>query len=145
MSTDQKQDPWNSEGVQAHLTITQSVIQRMSTNSASCKAWCIGLVSAILVVVVDKTASNLATIALLPTALFFFLDSYYLALEKGFIAGYNKFIDKLHKRKIEAADLYAIKPEGNLITQFVSAALSLSIWPFYLTLLAVILLTRAYG
>ena len=45
-----------SPAIQAHLGIAQSVIQRMAANSASCKAWCIGLVSAILVVVADKNS-----------------------------------------------------------------------------------------
>lgn len=44
----------NSQAIQTHLEITQSVIQRMAVNSASCKTWCITLVSAILVIVADK-------------------------------------------------------------------------------------------
>jgi len=43
-----------SPTVQAHLGIAQAVIQRMAANSASCKAWCITLVAAILVIVADK-------------------------------------------------------------------------------------------
>jgi len=135
-------DFWNSEGVQAHLTITQSVIQRMATNSASSKAWCVALVSAILVVVADKKQPDLALIALLPIALFFVLDGYYLALEKAFIAAYNDFIDKLHQRKIDASDLYAIAPKGSLIWSFLRALGSFSIWPFYCTLFALVLVTR---
>jgi hypothetical protein len=46
-------DP-SSPAVQAHLTIEQSVIQRMSTNSSACKGWAIALVAGILVVVGDK-------------------------------------------------------------------------------------------
>jgi len=38
----------NSQAVQSHLSIIQSVIQRMASNSTSSKAWCITLVSAIL-------------------------------------------------------------------------------------------------
>ena len=37
--------------VQAHLTIMQSVIQRMAENSRSCKVWCVTLVAATLVLV----------------------------------------------------------------------------------------------
>ena len=70
----------DSPGVQAHLGISQSVIQRMASNSASCKAWCITLVSAILVIVADKGNPQYALIAIIPTALFLILDSYYLAL-----------------------------------------------------------------
>jgi len=60
----------NSQAVQAHLGITQSVIQRMAANSASCKTWCITLVSAILVIVADKGKPQYAFIALIPNAFF---------------------------------------------------------------------------
>ena len=66
-----------SPAVKAHLDIMQGVIQRMAANSASCKTWCISLVSAILVVAADKAKPQLVWIALLPTVMFFFLDTYY--------------------------------------------------------------------
>jgi hypothetical protein len=44
----------NSYAVQAHLSIAQSVIQRMATNSALFKGWSVGITSAILVLVADK-------------------------------------------------------------------------------------------
>ncbi|MGB2959578.1 MAG: hypothetical protein WBD30_11890, partial [Bacteroidota bacterium] len=74
----------NPQAIQAHLQIAQSVIQRMASNSSSCKAWCITLVSAILVIVAGKTDSQYALIAVIPTILFLVLDTYYLALENGF-------------------------------------------------------------
>ena len=74
----------NSEAVQSHLSILQSVIQRMASNSSSSKAWCITLVSAVLVIVADKGKPDYAYISFIPILLFLFLDAYYLALEKGF-------------------------------------------------------------
>jgi len=44
MTDDNNQFHENSDAVQAHLGISQSVIQRMATNSASCKGWCIAIV-----------------------------------------------------------------------------------------------------
>jgi len=132
----------NSQAVQAHLEITQSVIQRMASNSASCKAWCITLVSAILVIVADKGKPEYTLIAVIPTILFLILDSYYLALEKIFIKSYNVFIEKLHERKLVASDLYAVSPKGNLLKAFFASTLSFSIWPFYLTLFAMILIAK---
>jgi hypothetical protein len=132
----------NSAAVQAHLGISQSVIQRMAANSTSCKAWCIAIVSAILVLVADKGKPGFALIALIPTVLFFALDVYYLALEKMFRNSYNNFIHKLHRGKIEPEDLYAIKPAGKMLAEVGAACLSFSIWPFYFTLLVMILLTQ---
>jgi hypothetical protein len=132
----------NSQAVQAHLNVTQSVIQRMASNCASCKAWCITLVSAILVIVADKGKPQYALIAIIPTVLFLILDAYYLALERMFRQAYNSFIDKLHKGKVVASDLYAVTPAGNLFKTFFSSLLSFSIWPFYATLLAMIWIVK---
>lgn len=130
----------NSEAVQAHLSILQSVIQRMAANSASSKAWCITLVSAILVVLADKGKPNYLWIAVIPTVLFLVLDAYYLALERGFRSSYNAFIDKLHGGKVAPGDVYAVVPAGALGWQVLKALLSFSVWPFYLTLLLTIFL-----
>jgi hypothetical protein len=132
----------NSQAVQAHLSITQNVIQRMAANSASCKAYCITLVSAILVLVADKGKPVYFLIALIPTALFFILDSYYLALERMFRASYNVFIGKLHTGAIKASDLFAVQPTGKLFPLIGASAVSFSIWPFYLTLVAMVLIAQ---
>lgn len=130
----------NSMAVQAHLTISQDVIQRMAANCNSCKAWCITLVSAILVAIADKNKPNLSLIAAIPAVLFLVLDAYYLALETMFRKSYNLFITKLHKGAIIADDLFVIRPTGSTFPEFLAALTSISIWPFYLTLLAVIAL-----
>lgn len=132
----------NSAAVQAHLNITQSVIARMASNSASCKAWCITLVSAILVIVADKGKPTYTLIAVIPTVLFLVLDAYYLALEKCFRTSYNHFIAKLHVGEISSTDLYAVTPSGSISRAFRLAVLSFSIWPFYGTLAVMIWITR---
>lgn len=132
----------NSQAVQSHLGITQSFIQRMASNSASCKAWCITLVSAILVIVADKGKPEYALIAIIPNILFLVLDTYYLALERMFRHSYNNFIEKLHSGKIVASDLYAVSPSGSLFKTFFASLLSFSIWPFYLTLLVMIWIAK---
>jgi len=132
----------NSEAVRAHLTITQGVIDRMATNSASCKAWCITLVSAILVIIADKGKPELTVIAAIPTVLFLILDTYYLSLERRFRASYNRFIDRLHEGGVRAADLYALQPAGSAIEAYFGSLLSFSIWPFYATLAVMILVVQ---
>ena len=133
----------DSQAVHTHLGIIQSVIQRMSANSTSCKAWCITLVSAVLVIVADKGKPQYAWIAVIPTLLFLVLDAYYLALEKGLSGFYNAFIDKLHQGAIQASDLYAVVPSGPLVKQLFRSLLSFAVWPFYLTLLVMIYLAKA--
>lgn len=132
----------NSQAVQSHLNILQSVIQRMASNSSSSKAWCITLVSAVLVIVADKGKSDYAYISFIPIFLFLFLDAYYLALEKGFRNSYNEFIGKLHDGLISPEDLFAVTPKGKMSSLFFQAIKSPSVWPFYLTLTVMVYIAK---
>lgn len=134
-------DP-EAASIQTHLGIIQNVIQRMSANSSSCKAWCVSLVAAVLVIVADKGKPEYAWIALLPTIVFASLDAYYLALEKAFRNSYNKFITKIHKKQLTEDDLYSIAPIGNMSKLQIEAYKSFSVWGFYISLAALIALTK---
>ena len=128
----------DSAAVQAHPEILQSVIHRMSSTSSSSKAWCIALVSAVLVIVADKGKPEFAWFAVIPTLLFLLLDAYYLSLLKGFRNSYNRFIDKLQDRQIQPGNLYAVVPSGPTPKRFLQAFGSFSVWPIYSALLAMI-------
>ncbi len=132
----------NSQAVTAHLNILQSVIQRMAANSAASKAWCITLVSAILVIIADNGKPQYALIAFIPTILFLALDTYYLALEKGFRSSYNEFIVRLHNEEINSTDLFAVVPKGNLWRLLLNSFISFSVWPFYGMLFIMIYITK---
>ncbi|MBY0265569.1 MAG: hypothetical protein K2W84_04095 [Burkholderiales bacterium] len=131
-----------SASIQTHLSIIQNVIQRMADNSSSCKAWCVTLVSAVLVIVADKGRPEYAWIALLPTFVFSALDAYYLALEKGFRNSYNDFIYRLHSKTLRAMDLYSITPKGCLAKLQFDSLKSFSIWGFYVSLIVLIAITK---
>ena len=133
----------NPQAVQTHLQITQSVIQRMASKSASSKAWCIALVSAILVIVATTGKPQYTLIAIIPTVLFLILDTYYLTLEKMFRQSYNSFIEKLHTGKVATSDLYIVSPSGSMLRGFFASLISFSIWPFYLTLLVMTFVTQS--
>ena len=122
-------DP-EAASIQTHLGIIQNVIQRMSTNSTNCKAWCVTLVAAVLVIVADKGKSDYAWIALLPTVVFLALDAYYLALEKGFRNSYNQFVSKLRAGSLTEQDLYSVMPVGDMSKLQFEAAKSFSVWGF---------------
>jgi len=124
----------SSPSVQTHLGIIQGVIERMASNSTSSKAWCITIVSAVLVIVADKGKPDFAFIALIPILLFLALDAYYLAMEKGFRNSYNQFVRKLHQSELMPEDLYSIKPVGEPSLLQIEALKSFSVWGFYLVL-----------
>jgi len=133
-----------STSVQMHLQIMQNVIQRMSANSASCKTWCITIVSAILVLVADKAKPGLVLLALLPTFLFLALDVYYLAMEKAFRSSYNSFVAKLHCGEVCLEDVYSVVPKGEMSNHQLEALRSFSVWGFYCGLLFLIALAKWY-
>lgn len=139
-----KEPPLSEESasVQAHLQILQGVIQRMAANSTSCKAWCITIVSAILVLIADKGKPGLAWLALLPSFLFLALDAYYLALERAFRASYNAFVSKLHTGLIHVEDLYSVVPKGGMSKHQIDALKSFSVWGFYGALLVLVVLAK---
>ena len=132
----------NSSAVQTHLTMLQGVINRMAENSRSCKVWCVTLVAATLVLVARTGEPQHALIALVPTLLFLFLDSYSLALERAFIRSQNAFVAKLQRDGLERTDIYRVIPTG-MGWRLVGRCLfgSVSIWPFYLLLTVTIILT----
>ena len=130
-------DP-DSSAVQKHVEIIQSVIARMADNSRACKVWSTTLVSATLILVARTERPEHAFIALVPTVLFLILDSYYLTLERGFRKSYSMFVCKLHGGTLTTSDLYKVAPSS--VPRHLMASLkSFSIWPFYATLLGMIL------
>jgi len=129
-----------SVSVQSHLQIIQAVIQRMATNSSSCKTWCITIVSAILILIADKNKPELALLALLPSILFLALDAYYLALEKAFRSSYEDFVKKLHEGELYSNDLYSVTPKGNMSKHQIESIGSFSVWGFYGALVILIVL-----
>lgn len=133
-----------SNSVQTYLNTLQNIITRMASNSASCKTWCISLVSAILVVVADKNKPNYVGISLIPIILFFLLDAYYLAQERSFRDVYNKFIENMHAGEAEIKDLFVLKPilSSDIVKSLRKASFSFSVYPFYLTLLVTAIIAR---
>jgi len=125
---------FESGAVQSYLGILQGVINRMASNSAGCKTWCITLVSAITIVIADKSDKTYVWVALIPILLFLFLDAFYLGLEQRFRDSYNTFIKKLHSGEAKIEDVFIVNPRGGFwltISSTTKAALSLSVWPFY--------------
>ena len=130
----------DSPSVQSHVKIVQDVITRMADNSRSCKVWCATLVSAVLVLAARTGHPETALLALVPTALFLILDTYYLALERAFRNSYNDFVRRLHSGELAQSCVYKVAPTGMGTGLTVRCVASLSIWPFYLSVTAMVIL-----
>ena len=67
-----------------YLQMLQGNIERMAANSANCKAWMVTIVSALTALQCSVQALNgWILLGLLPIVLFWYLDVYYLHLERG--------------------------------------------------------------
>lgn len=136
---------FNSESaaVQSHINVIQSIIERMSQNSSSCKSWCITLVSAILVIVADKGKPQFTLIAFLPIAVFLLLDAYYLALEKAFRFSYSDFVKKIHNSTLQDSDLYSTESIKKFNEFIIGSIFSASVIGFYGPLLILTYITKS--
>jgi len=132
--------------VQAHISMLQGIINRMSSNCSNCKTWAITILAAMLVLIVDKNIgfSNI-WICYIPVALFFLLDCYYLGLEKTFRDKQSDFLVKVSNNNF-VDELFEIKDLPNFFGQLlatIKGMLSFSTTPIYgLIILFVYILGR---
>ncbi len=147
MSTD------NIDGhVHKYMDILQMNIQRMCQLSNTCKAWCITLVSAMLVFVMKEQEWNALTILLLPVFLFYVLDAYYLSVEREFVVLSRAISRKVQEGTVQLSDVFVFRTAKRLKRACLVLRAMLWSWstlPFYGTisgvLLAIIWSTRATG
>lgn len=114
----------------AHLNMLQGVIGRMSGYSSSVKNFAVTIVAASLALAFDKANSLPLWIALGASSLSAMLDAYYLSKEKGFRNAY----ERVASSPLQNAQDMAIKAEPS---EFVAALASVSIWLFYIPLIAI--------
>lgn len=76
-----------------HLEFIQNIITRMNTNSFQIKGWMITIVSALLALYASSNNYLYVFVAIVPTLIFWLLDSYYLRQERRFRGLYGDVID----------------------------------------------------
>lgn len=124
----------SNEAVIKTLEFYQAIINRMAGNSAACKTWCIGIVTAVLTLSATQTNHKLALLILLPIPVFYVLDAYYLMLENRFRSGYQAAADKVAKACFQLSDAFQLQPAGDSKALWRKALRSNATWPFYLSL-----------
>lgn len=75
-----------------HLEFIQNIINRMNTNSFQIKGWMITIVSALLALYASSNNYVYVFVAIVPTFIFWFIDSYYLRQERRFRGLYEDVI-----------------------------------------------------
>jgi len=98
----------NEPAVMKHLDILQSIITRMANNSASCKTWNLTVITGLIAFSMGNQNIPL-WISIIPSIMFFALDSFYLGLERHFIDLQKDFVKKLETNTLKIEDIYVIK------------------------------------
>ncbi|WP_374368575.1 hypothetical protein [Dongia sp.] len=136
--------PANDPAVTSHISLLQAIINRLANNSASCKTWCLTLVSALLSLSGATKNPAIATAALIPVVIFCFVDVMYLAQEKAYRALYNDVVTAIRNGSYgpgRVFDAKATRTSGHIW----AALQSWSIWPIYGGLIAAYILAQSLG
>ena len=121
----------------SHLNMIQGIITRMGNNSFALKGWAVGIMIAVYAFA-GKSNVKAVIVTLMPLVVFWFIDTYYLMLERKYRCLYDDVRKKVEDKidfnmnynnvKIELKD---IKNYG-----FFNILFSKSVLPFYLICIA---------
>jgi hypothetical protein len=130
----------NGENKRCHLNMIQQVITRMGNNSFELKGWSVGMMIAIYAFA-GQNSHKAVVVTLIPLIVFWFLDSYYLTLERKFRALY----DDVRLRKEGEID-FDMNFDNIVVSMkdlkkygFVNVFISKTVLPFYLVCIAITL------
>lgn len=124
-----------------HLEFIQSNIARMNQCSFQMKGWMLTIVSALLALYASSVNQEtnkgnviFILVAIIPTLIFWILDSYYLQQERKFRGVYSDIISNLEEDKIKEFSM----PLGNYTGCkycLLHILFSKTEWPLYLTVI----------
>ena len=121
----------------SHLNMIQSIITRMGNNSFALKGWAVGIMVAVYAFAGNSNVKAVI-VTLMPLIVFWFIDTYYLMLERKFRCLYDdvrikdeKDIDFSMNPNDVKINLDEVKKYG-----FFSIFFSKSVLPFYLVCIA---------
>ena len=87
-----------------HLNMIQGIISRMGNNAFSLKQWAVGIMIAIYAFA-GENSHKAVIVTIIPLIVFWFLDSYYLMIERK----YRCLYDEVRKKKKKNIDFNNIK------------------------------------
>lgn len=147
---------FTEEDNRQYLGMLQGNIERMAANSANCKTWMVTIVSAMMAL--QCTVDDLngwILLGILPIVLFWYLDVYYLHLERGMrnretvfvnilksndLAGYEEALFNFKPLMIKKDELTKDKAQEGLVATD-DRWLTKSVVPFYgMALVAVVII-----
>ncbi len=136
--------PADNPAVAAHMNLLHGIINRLANNSASCKTWCLTLVSALVSLAGATHVPGIVTFALVPVVIFGFMDTMYLAQEKAYRDLYTSTANAIRDGSYVLGNVYeASAPIG--FCRVCSALASWSIFPVYAGMILAYLIAYLAG
>lgn len=137
-----------------YLQMMQDNITRMANNSANCKTWMVTLVAGLCAIGCSISALNgWIIIAIIPVIVFWYLDTFYLNLERkmrnrelDFILkmkndyGSKEYTDALYNFSPLSLEILSEKHTEDGFVKTSDRAFSKSIFPFYFSMIVAILI-----
>lgn len=129
----------NEEDVRQHLNMQQDIINRMASNSSNCKTWLVTIVAALTALQISQAAvHNYGIVMVIVTIMFWYLDAYYLMLERIHRDQEELFVAAVKKKDCEDVKklLYSFSTKNATckFAQVLDAMFSGSCAPFYITI-----------
>lgn len=128
------------EALHKEIDLIQNCIKRMAQNSFIVKGWMLSLITLILSfgIVKDFNEEKLCLIVLIPLLSFWFLDAFFLQVEKKYRKLYQWTINNREKTNDFLFDLNP-KRFDNQVPSIIKIMFSKTIWPIYITTLLICL------
>ena len=111
-----------------HLEMIQGIINRLANNSFLLKGWALTLITALAVYLLKKPITSVDWYIVAPLLLFWFLDAYYLMLERAFRNIYNS---ARLKKESEIDFSMEIPDRDSSVKAWLNAFFSITLVPFY--------------
>lgn len=121
-----------------HLEFIQASISRMSGNLFLLKGWSVTLIAALFALAAKDTNKAYIVVAYFPLFIFWFLDGYFLAMERRFRSLYE------HVRQLKEEDIdFSMNTDSYKVdqrNQWIWALFSRTLFPYYVTLALLMIL-----
>lgn len=120
-----------------HLEMLTSIIERLASNSFMLKGWGITIVAGMFALAGKEMSSSILLFAYVPIVTFWFLDSYYLQMERKYKELYKEVILKNEHEIDFDMDIRELKKNDSKLN-YVYCLFSVTEWGFYLPVIGVI-------
>lgn len=117
-----------------HLEMIEGVIERMGNNSFQLKGWAVTLVTLVGALAAQGSDKRFFLLAFIPLFAFWFLDSFYLQMERKYKVLYKRVAGKTENDinfDMDTRSITYTEDEAKR-TCFCSCLFSKTEWPFYL-------------